>query len=116
MIFFRAWELDTSRTEKPDTPRKLIPEVYFRQVEKIVLYLTKHIVQWLVLVVVKYWFIVTTKIKKWLHKNYPRVTRIFKKKEKENINTKPSFLKRAILELKMKIKRTKEKVKREHEN
>ena len=116
MLSFRAWQIRTSRIETPENPRKIVPEIYFRQVEKIALYLAKHVIQWTVLTVVKYWFISTTKSKKWAHKNYPKIAKIFRKKEEKNGNSKISFSKRARLELKSKIGRIKEKVKREHGN
>jgi len=116
MLSFRTWELKTSQIEKPENERKLMPEIYFRQVEKVVLYLAKHVIQWIVLAIVKYWFISTTKAKKWIGKNYPKITKIFRKKESTGENKKISFSKRARLELKAKIGRIKEKVKREHGN
>ena len=116
MLLYRTWQIKTSQIDKPENPRKLMPEIYFRQVEKIILYLTKHIIQWSVLTVVKYWFIFTTRAKKWMHKNYPKIIKLFRKKDKVNGNPKISFAKRARLELKAKIGRMKEKVKREHGN
>jgi hypothetical protein len=115
MLSFRAWEIETLRTLPNTSPRKLIPEMYFRHLEKIMLHLAKHIIQWIVLVTIKGWFIVTTKIKKWIGKNWPKVDKFFRR-EKNNTNPlKPSFVKRAVLESKVKIRRIKEKVKKEHE-
>jgi len=115
MMMFRAWEIETSRTDKQVSTRKIFPEIYFRHVEKIMLYLTKHIVQWIVLMAVKYWFIVFTKTKKWIKKNQPKIFRFLKKESKEVKKQSDSFVKRAILESKTKIKRIKEKVRKEHE-
>lgn len=92
-----------------------MPEVSFRHIEKIMLYLTKHIVQGIVLTTVKYWFIITTKGKKVLIDRWPKVNDYFKKKPGSPNTTKPSFVKRAIIESKTKIKKIKEKVKKEHE-
>ncbi len=55
--------IKNSKVEDPIILRKIVPEIYFRQIEKIMLYLTKHIVQWLILISVKYWFIVLAKVK-----------------------------------------------------
>ncbi len=115
MIMFRAWEIETSRTEKALSARKIVPEIYFRHIEKIVLYLTKHIVQWIVLVVVKYWYIFFTKTKKWTKNNLPKISNYFRSKAKNIKKQNDSFVKRAINESKTKIKRIKEKVRKEHE-
>jgi len=114
MVMFRAWEIETSRIPKHSN-RNIFPKIYFRHVEKIMLYLTKHIVQWIVLVAVKYWFIVYTKTKKWTRKNLPKIFKFLKKESKEVKKQSDSFVKKAILESKTKIKRIKEKVRKEHE-
>lgn len=114
IIYFRAWEIKNSKVEDTIILRKIVPEIYFRQIEKIMLYLTKHIVQWLILISVKYWFIVLAKVKKWVSKNLPKIHRFFKTKTKEINQQKNTFLNKAILESKIKIKRIKEKVKRDH--
>ena len=117
MLSFRAWEIKTSRVELPSSTHKIIPDIHFRHVEKIMLHLAKYIIQWIVLVVVKYWFILYTKTNKWVVKNWPKVYNLFRKKEEE-VNNNPqkySFVQRAALELKAKIRHTKEKVRREHE-
>ena len=115
MLSFRAWEIKTLQTEPGTSPRQLIPEMYFRHLEKIMLHLAKHIIQWIVLVVVKYWFIIYTKTKKWGVKNLPKIYKYFKEKTKDIDPQKLSFVRKAILESKMKIQRIKEKVKKEHE-
>ncbi len=116
MLSFRAWEIETLRVEPGTPPHKLIPEMYFRHVEKIVLNLAKYIIQWIVLAVVKYWFIIYTKVKKWGVKNWPKIYNLFRSKEKEEVNPeKYTFVQRAKLELQAKIRHTKEKVRREHE-
>jgi hypothetical protein len=116
MLFFRTWEINNSHVLKPEAPKKVIPEIYFRQIEKIMLYLTKHVVQWIVLVVVRYWFIISTKTKKWVCKNLPKVNKYFKKAPKEIDDKRISFVKRAVIESKIKIRRIKEKVRKEHED
>ncbi|HLP86707.1 MAG TPA: hypothetical protein VK153_02420 [Candidatus Paceibacterota bacterium] len=115
MMLFRAWEIRKIKDENSLPNRKIIPEVYFRHVEKIMLYLTKYVIQSIVLVVVKYWFIAYTKTSKWISENWPKVHNFFQKKPEDNtIPRKNSFVQRAILESKIKIKRMKEKVLREH--
>lgn len=114
MLWFRSWEIKNKNREF-EPQRKLPPEIYFRQVEKIMLYLTKHIVQWVVLVVVKYWFTLTTKAQKWILKKLPKIHDFFTKKPDQDV-LKKTFVGRAILESKIKIKRVREKVKKESEN
>lgn len=112
---FRAWEIRTSRVGIPTSDKDIFPEIHFRHVEKIMLYLAKHVIQWIVLVVVKYWFIVSTKVKNWIGRNWPKIHEFFKKKTTDTNPKKSSFVSRAVLESKIKIKRIKEKVRREHE-
>ena len=115
MLTFRAWEIRTLRIN-PENIEPAVPEISFRHIEKSMLYFTKHIVQGIVLSVVKYWFIIITKTKKWISDNWPKMHDYFKKKVvTSNETTTPSFFHRAVLESKAKIKRIKEKVKKEHE-
>ena len=116
MLSFRAWEIKTLQVETTTSPRKLIPEMYFRHLEKTMLHLAKHVIQWVVLIVVKGWFIVTTKIKKWVGMNWPKIDKFFRKSKDNTDPQKFSFVKKAVLESRMKIRRIKEKVKREHED
>lgn len=116
MLAYRAWEIRTARVSIAEDDSKVAVDLSFRHVEKSMLYLTKHIVQTVVLTVVKYWFIWTTKAKKWISDRWPKIHDYFVKKPVENTElSKPTFLEKAILESKAKIKRIKEKVKREHE-
>ena len=115
MLTFRAWEIKTSRVERTPTTQKIIPEMHFRHVEKIVLHLIKHGVQWVVLIIAKHWFITYTKTKKWVLKKLPKVHEFFKKKSKDINQQKNSFFHKAILESKAKIRHVREKVRREHE-
>lgn len=115
MLAFRAWELSNSKANYGESNKVVIPHLPFRHLEKNMLYLAKHIVQSLVLAIVKHWFIFITKAKKWLSNRWPKVHNYFKKKAIANEEAKsPSFVKRAILESKSKIKRIKEKIKKEH--
>lgn len=114
MLIFRAWKIRTARVEKPLPNIEIFPKMQFRHVEKLMLYLTKHVIQWIVLVVVKYWFIIYTKTKKWAGKKLPKIYEFFKDKSQNINHQKNSFVRRAILESKIKIRRIKEKVKREH--
>lgn len=114
MLAFRAWEIRTLQIKVENTESP-VPEISFRHIEKIMLYLTKHIVQGIVLAVVKYWFIITTKTKKLIMGKWPQMHDYFSKKPGSSGEEKPSFFKKAILESKTKIKRIKEKVKKEHE-
>jgi hypothetical protein len=114
VLCFRAWQIKTLQTEPETHQRELMPEIYFRHVEKIVLHLAKYAVQWIVLVIVKYWFIVYTKVKNWGVKNWPKVYRFFRRSPEDSENPqKYTFFQRAKLELKAKIRHTKEKVRRE---
>lgn len=114
MITFRAWEIRTMRIKEENIESK-IPEISFRHVEKSMLYLTKRVIQGVVLVIAKQWFIATTKTKKFVTDKWPKVSNYFKKKGSATNNTqKPSFFQKALIESKFKIKRIKEKVKREH--
>lgn len=115
MMMFRAWELSKQSTEETQPARKIIPEIYFRHIEKIMLYLAKHIIQSIVFVVMKYWFIVLTKIKSWAVKNWPKVYKFFRHQKEESDKPKNSFVQKAILESKIRIRSIKEKVRREHE-
>lgn len=116
MLSFRAWEIKTLQANPATSPRKLVPEVYFRHIEKIMLYLAKHIIQWIIVVVVKYWFIVVTKTRKLIKEKLPKIHNLFKKTGKEIIDPKKyTFVRRAVLESKAKIRRVKEKVRRENE-
>lgn len=114
MLMFRAWEIRTLRIKQEDA-EGAVPEISFRHIEKSMLYLTKHVVQGIVITGAKYWFIVTTKSKKWVAGKWPKIHRyVIKKSEVPNETKSPSFVQRAVLESKAKIKRIKEKVKKEH--
>src|SRR5574343_357733 len=109
MLTYRAWQIESSGRENFLIIRKLPPEIYFRQIEKIMLYLTKHALQSIVLLGAKGWFTIKAKINKWIQKNSPRIHKLFEKKE----NTRKTFVGKAILESKIKIRRIKERIERE---
>ena len=113
VLAFRAWELRTGQTEV-EIAESPVQQLSLRQIEKIMLYLLKHFIQGLVLVVVKYWFTTTTKISVWLKEKWPKVNAIFKKKPQSTIPQKPSFVTKAVLESKSKIRRLKQKIREEH--
>lgn len=116
MLAFRAWEIKTARVSIPDNADKTIPNISFRHVEKSMLYLTKHVIQGIVLTCVKYWYILITKTRKWVSDKWPKIHGYFEKRAEVSLEpSKPSFFQKAILESKAKIKRIKEKVKNEHE-
>ncbi len=116
MLSFRAWELRTNRLSMVDSGERIRTDLSFRHIEKNMLYLTKHIVQGLVITIAKYWFITSTKTKKWVLEKWPQINDYFKSKISgpDGIK-KTSFLRRAILESQAKIRRVKERVKEEHE-
>jgi hypothetical protein len=114
MLTFRAWELRKGHAILPSGTTEKAQEFSFRQLEKYMLYLTKRAIQWIVLVVVKYWFIALTKFKKWVADKWPRVHAFFAPTPKPTNTTRPSYMRRAVVESKIKIRRVKEKVKREH--
>ncbi len=113
MLIFRAWEIKTDRIKKDH--KNYTPELSFRYIEKVFLLLIKHIIQSIVLSSVKAWFIITTKIKKWIANKLPRLDKFFKKETKILDPRKISFIQRAVIESKIKIKKVKEKIKKEHE-
>jgi hypothetical protein len=114
MLTFRAWELRTGHATMPSLASEKAPEFSFRQLEKYMLYLTKRAIQWIVLTAVKYWFIGVTKFKKWVADKWPKVHAFFSPTPRPTTSTRPSYVRRAVKESKIKIRRVKEKVKREH--
>jgi len=113
MLSFRAWKLRTGRVSLEETRETPVPNLSFRQIEKTVLYLTKYIVVSTVVGTAKYWFIITTKTKKKAEESWPRIHKAFTKKPKDP-SARPSLVKRSVAESKIRIRRVKEKVKREH--
>lgn len=113
-MMFRAWEIRKIDDEKSLPNRKIVPEIYFRHIEKIMLYLIKYGIQWIVLMVVKNYLIIVTKTKKWAGRNWPKVYDFFIKKTEDTNKKKHSFFHKAIIESKTKIKNVREKVRKEH--
>jgi len=115
MLSFRAWEIKTSRVQIPENNKSSLPKISFRHLEKNMLYLTKYIVQGILFIFAKYWFIITTKIRKWFNSKWPKINSYFrnKKEEEQNTSYRHSFFKKAILESKAKIRNIREKVKEE---
>jgi len=117
MLLFRAWEIRTDRLIPEEETEIFTPKLSFRYIEKIILYSAKHIVQWIVLSTVKLWFIIATKTKILLQNKLPKIHNLFKKKENSGTDSrKVSFVERAVMESKIKIKKVKEKIRQEHED
>jgi hypothetical protein len=94
-----------------------VPDMSFRKIEKVVLYYTKNIVQTTVIVVVKYSLIGAIKTKKMVKENWPHIHKKIKKvlTKKDPTDAKPSFIQKAVLESKTKIRRIKDRVRKEHQ-
>ncbi len=114
MLLFREWEIRTSKIEIKEEHKIHTGELSFRRLEKIILYLTKHIIQWIILSSVKAWFIIITKTKFWIKNNLPKVNKLFQKKVCSD-SRKISFVEKAIVESRIKIKKAKDKIKKDHE-
>lgn len=116
MLMFRSWEIQNNKITIEENREKHIPELSFKYIESIFLHTIKHIVQWIVLSVVKSWFLIVTKTKIFLQNKWPKIHNIFKKKEVTGTDSrKISFVERAVMESKIKIKKVKEKIKKDHE-
>jgi hypothetical protein len=115
MLAFRDWEIRTLGVNIDENAKSPIPQITFRQIEKNMLHLTKHIVQAFVLIVAKTWFIAIAKTKNFLEEKWPKIHERFQKKPVSPTEVKLTFVRRAILESKAKIRRIKETVKMEHE-
>jgi len=116
MLMFRSWEIQNNKIVIEENREKHIPELSFKYIESIFLYTIKHIVQWIVLFIVKLWFIIITKSSIWLQNKLPKLNKLFKKKERNGTDSrKISFVERAVMESKIKIKKVKEKIKKDHE-
>lgn len=109
MIFLKAWKIQTNPNQVEENKIN-IPELPFRHLEKNMLYFIKHLLQGIILVFVKYWFIVLTKTKKWFNEKLPKINAYFKKNKDKVTSYRHSFVKKAILESRVKIKHIKEKV------
>ncbi|HAE36323.1 MAG: hypothetical protein UR85_C0006G0011 [Candidatus Nomurabacteria bacterium GW2011_GWF2_35_66] len=116
MLIVRDWKLRTKRIIIIDEQDKFTPNLSFRYFEKIFLFLTKHIIQWIVLSSVKVWFLIVAKTKVLFQNKLPKINKLFKKKEGIFDSRKISFIQRAVIESKIKIKKVKEKIQKEHED
>ncbi|MES2931039.1 MAG: hypothetical protein V4665_04645 [Patescibacteria group bacterium] len=111
MLAFRSWEVRTGRIAMPEESRSMrMPDIPFRQIERSMLYLTTYIVQIFVFEIVEWWFIITTRTRKWIAKTWPR----FSTNKEPSSQIRPSFVGRAVRESKIKIRKIKERVKKEH--
>ena len=120
MSTYRAWEIRTSRVQKSNASDVDFIETFsFRNIEKVALSVFKNVFVGIILVIAKYWFIFVTKTKKWLEENWPKVHQIFERSRMKEVDRgliqSYSFMRRLILETRAKVRRMKEKVKREHE-
>lgn len=114
MLFYQAWEIKEGKIERPARDKNFLPALYFRQIEKIMLYWTKRGIQWLILVTVKYWTILVEENKKIINRKFPQIKTLFKKlKQRRNHS---DFIHRAMIESRFKIKRVREKVKKEYQD
>jgi len=114
MLMYRAWEIRTNRLVIQEEVQ-FTPELSFRYIEKRLLHFAKQIIQWIVLSAVKLWFLIVTKTKIFLKNKWPKIHNLFKKKEVTGTDSrKISFLERAVMESKIKIKKVKEKIKQDH--
>ncbi|MFA7000131.1 MAG: hypothetical protein WC241_03375 [Candidatus Paceibacterota bacterium] len=115
MLMFRSWEIQNNKIEIEENKEKHLGELSFRYIESVFLHTIKHIVQWIVLSIVKLWFIITTKSSIWLQNKLPKLNKLFKKKETNGTDSrKISFVERAVIESKIKIRKVKEKIKQDH--
>jgi hypothetical protein len=114
MLTYRAWELKTSRVTIDGLHQTKSLVVPFRRIEKIFLYIAKHLIQSFLVFLAKYWFIISIKIKKKFDQLWPKI-HAFLIRKKITSQNRNLFIKRAIFESKVKIRRIKEKVKRENQ-
>lgn len=114
MLFYRVWEIKTSRIILKEKNENYLPKLSLKEVEKIALYMIKHIIQSVVIFIIKSWLLFITKTKIWIQNNSPKIHKFFQKKTCTD-SRKISFVERAIIESKIKIKKVKEKIKKEHE-
>lgn len=117
MLIIKTQKIKSGKdVSSPDKDCCVIPEIPFRQVEKIMLYLAKHIIQWFILMSVKYWLITTNKIKEIVREYLPKIENYFEKNINPNTPRKSSFIHRAIIESKIKIYKMKQRMKEDRKN
>lgn len=115
MLIFRAWEIKTMRVELQLNTKQRGLEFSYKDIEKTLLYIIRRIIFVVVLTCVKYWLIISTKIKKEVSENWPKIHKLFQSKPKAVSPRKHSFLSQTILESKARINKLKEKIRKEHE-
>jgi hypothetical protein len=117
-VSYRAWQMRRLGARSMESNINYAESFSFRNIEKVMLYWANRTVVGVVGFVVKYWFTITTKTKKWIAESLPKVHKIIEKVDKVPNNTlvKPrTFIRKTILESRAKIRRVREKVKMEHE-
>jgi len=80
MLMFRAWQIRSKRVVIDENTKQFKPELSFRTIEKTVLYTIKHIIQWIVIVSVKMWFLMISKTKLFFQNKLPKINKFFQKK------------------------------------
>ena len=110
ILSYSAWEVRAGVRTHGETPAL---KLSFNRVEKSVLYIAKHLLQSIVITIVKYWFLAAAKTKKWIARRWPKVHKAMQSKEPSA--KKPTFVSRSVAESKVKIKRMRERIKKEHE-
>ena len=116
VLSYRSWEIRNGNEIIAHKIENPISKISFRDLERMVAHLLKHYIQQIVLIVVKYWFILRIRTKKFIMEKWPKVYKIFEKKPFDpNVPLKPSFFTKALLESKVKIKRLKQKIHEDHD-
>ena len=113
MLSYRAWEIKTARAPGLQPGARNEIRVPFRKIEKTALYLAKHLIQSVLVILAKYWFILSIKIKKKYEKIWPKIHDYLLRK-KITSREKNLFIKRAVFESKVKIRRIREKIRKEN--
>jgi hypothetical protein len=113
-LSYSAWEVRTGR--RVILAPSPVPKLSFRTIEKSVLYLLKTSLQSIVIIGAKFWFLGMAKLRKFSREKLPKIYRFLGMTARNEDGTKkPSFARRAIMESRTKIKRIRERIKREHE-
>lgn len=110
LLSYSAWEVETGVRKEDTYP---VFKISIRKTEKYVLYYTKWILQSIVINIVKVWFILVVKTKKFLKEKWPQLVHKLRPKPLE-AGERPSFVRKAVIESKIKIKRVKENIREKH--
>ncbi len=113
MLYFRAWQMQTGQIKLEEDKEQIKFE--YKNLEKTILSVIKSITFSLVLLSAKYWFILTAKLKKWYLDTKPKIQEVLNIEKKEDTTFKPTFMRRAIFELRIRLKRMKYAIKKKHE-